>query len=155
MSPLQKRSKKVVDRKVQGALARRVIIHFCTFIVLGGVLGLAVQFFANPFQSFNQHCANFWSNSGPYLVVLVMMLPIFVYDTVKLSNRIAGPVSRLRSTMNSIKRGEDTAELKFRNIDFWQDMAVEFNEMVSELKKRERAMQAAVESAEETAEVAV
>jgi hypothetical protein len=140
MTGMRKRSKQIVDKDVQGALARRVIVHFCAFIVVGGLLGLTVQFLSNPFQSFEQQSTNFWNNSGPYLVALVLMLPIFVYDTIKLSNRIAGPVYRLRSTMMSIKRGEETPELKFRSVDFWQEMAVEFNEMVTELKKREQIL---------------
>ena len=81
---------KVVDRKVQGALAWRVIFHFCAFILMGGILGMAMQLLSDPFQSFGDHCQNFWRNSGPQLAVLVLLLPVFVYDTIKLSNRIAG-----------------------------------------------------------------
>ena len=68
------------------------------------------------------------------------MLPVFVYDTMKLSNRIAGPVVRLRSTMDQIRKGENTASLQFRDGDYWQEMADEFNEMVHELKRHERSL---------------
>lgn len=140
MAGLKKRTQQVVDRRVQGALARRVIFHFCTFIVMGAALGLTLQFLSDPFTSFSTHCANFWRNSGPHIAVLVLLLPVFVCDTLKLSNRIAGPIVRLRSTMTKIRNGEETEKVKFRDGDYWQEMAGEFNEMVHELKRHERSL---------------
>lgn len=136
-----KRVSRYIDRKVQGALCRRVVLHFCCFIVAGAAIGIVIQFLCDPFGGFRQHLSNFWSNTGPYLLGLVLLLPVFVYDTIKLSNRITGPIYRLRKTMRSIQTGQETPDLKFRDADFWQGMATEFNEMVAELRKTEQQLQ--------------
>ena len=51
---------------------------------------------------------------------MVILLPVFLYDTVKLSNRFAGPVIRLRRAMQAISQGNAVEKLQFRENDFWR-----------------------------------
>ena len=130
----ENRKNTYVEKRVQGALARRVVLHFCVFIVAGAFLGLIVQFFTNPFQDMSTLFSAFWGNTGPYLVALVCLLPIFVKDTLKLSHRIAGPICRLQTTIDSIANGKETPKLEFRKGDMWSDLPERFNAMVGQLQ---------------------
>ena len=123
-----------VDTKVQGTLARRVIFHFMMFIVVGAMVGLFLQFLGDPFKPVRAHISAFWSQSGPYIVALLCMLPVFVKDTVALTHRMAGPIVRLRSHIRSIAEGEEVAPLKFRDGDFFRDLPPLFNEMIERVK---------------------
>jgi hypothetical protein len=64
---------------------------------------------------------------------MFFMLPIFIVDTIKLSNRFAGPIYRLRLTIRSLAEGETFRPLRFRDFDFWQGLADDFNMMVDRL----------------------
>ncbi len=76
-----------------------------------------------------------WWTHGPFLLVMLFLLPVFVHDTIKLSHRFAGPIYRLRQTIRSIAQGNPAKRLKFRDYDFWQGLAEDFNTMVERLSK--------------------
>ncbi len=124
------RSRVWIDNKIQGALAFRVIIHWGTFVIVVAVLTLAMQYVATPFAAPEELMSIVWQNQGPFLIVMLILLPIFLYDTVKLSNRFAGPVVRLRRAMQDASQGKPIEKIQFREGDFWRGLAEDFNKLV-------------------------
>lgn len=143
MAKKNKRHKAVVEARAQWLLAGRVIMHFCLFICAGMFFGLIFQYLTYPLGTLPEHMATFWRQSAPLLVAMLCMLPVFVRDTLTLSNRIVGPICRLRDTVRRIGNGEDVSPLKFRKKDMWDDLPDLFNHMVSELKSTDRPTPAA------------
>lgn len=127
------RKKTFVDPQVQGALIRRLVIHWISFISVAAAFAFCLQLLSDPFRPVKEHVQQLWWTHGPFLVVLFFMLPIFVIDTIKLSHRFAGPIYRLRQTIRSLAHGEEYRPLKFRDFDFWQGLALDFNKMVTRL----------------------
>ena len=119
-----------IDRQIQGALATRVGMHWLIFSAIAAVLTLMLQYMSNPFAPFSEQLHNVWNNQGPFGLVMLILLPIFLYDTVKISNRFAGPVLRMRRVMNQIAEGKPAERLAFRDNDFWRGMAKDFNTLV-------------------------
>ncbi len=128
------RKKTFVDPKVQGALVRRLVLHWCAFIAVAGLVAFCLQVLSNPFRTMEEHAQQVWWTHGPFLLVMVFLLPVFILDTIKLSHRFAGPIYRLRNTIRSLAKGEEFRPLKFREIDFWQGLAEDFNVMVARLR---------------------
>lgn len=128
-----KRKKTFVDAKVQGALVRRMVLHWLAFIAVASLVAFCLQVLTNPFLPLEEHVQQLWWTHGPFLLVLFFMLPVFIVDTIKLSHRFAGPIHRLRSTIQSLAAGEKFTPMKFRDFDFWQDLAEDFNRMVEQL----------------------
>jgi hypothetical protein len=129
----QGRKKTFVDPKVQGALVRRLVMHWCAFIAVAGLVAFCLQVLSNPFTSILEHAQNVWWTHGPFLLVMVFMLPVFIVDTIKLSHRFAGPIYRMRQTIRSLAKGGAYTPMKFRDLDFWQGLAEDFNQMVERL----------------------
>lgn len=130
------RKKAVVNPRVQWTLATRVVIHFFVFVCAGAVFGLINQFLADPFAGASENLAAFWKSCGPMLIALVCLMPIFIRDTLTLSNRIAGPIHNMKNTIRRIAAGErDVRPLKFRKGDLWDDLPDLFNSMVDRLRK--------------------
>ncbi len=127
------RKKTFVDPKVQGALVRRLVMHWCAFIAVTGLVAFCLQVLSNPFTSIREHAQNVWWTHGPFLMVMVFMLPVFIVDTIKLSHRFAGPIYRMRQTIRSLAKGGAYTPMKFRDFDFWQGLAEDFNQMVERL----------------------
>jgi len=128
------RSKKFIDSKVQGALAGRLILHWLVFLVVTLVVAFCFEWMINPTQTASQQAEQVWRTYGPLVLVMVFLLPVFVFDSIKLSHRFVGPVFRLRNAIRSIADGESTAPVKFRESDFWQSLAEDFNRMVDCLR---------------------
>jgi hypothetical protein len=143
------RRQKYIDSQVQGALARRIIFHWLVFISVAAVAALLLQVLSDPFQPAGKHVENLWYTHGPFLVVLVFLLPVFVVDTIKISHRFAGPVFSLRRAMREVADGQAPRKLKFRDGDFWHGLAEDYNALVTRL-----APNAVEEEADETQEPA-
>ena len=119
-----------IDRQIQGALATRIAFHWFLFAIIVSVLTVFLQFVGDPLAPLSQHVSNFWRNQGAFLIVIVVTLPVFVYDTVKLSNRFAGPILRMRRVMQEIAQGKPAEKLSFCDHDFWRGLASDFNTLI-------------------------
>ena len=102
-----KRSKQLVDRSVQGQLVLRVLAHWVVFLV-GSFSVLTVWqllLSGDPLNPFSAQMQDIWTHSAPVFVVLAVLIPVFVWDTVKFSNRFTGPMYRLRSSIRDLAQG--------------------------------------------------
>jgi methyl-accepting chemotaxis protein len=122
-----KRSKKFVDRGVQGALVRRLAAHWIAFLVIGTAVSLMFQYLTDPFTGLDKHFEYFLQHQAGFIAVMLCMTPVFLYDTVKLSNRFAGPIFRLRRALKELAKGDDVERISFRPGDFWGELADDFN----------------------------
>jgi len=131
------RKKTYVDSKVQGALVRRLVFHWLAFLTVASAIAFCLQVLSNPFRPINEHVWNMWWTHGPFILVMVFMLPIFVLDAIKLSHRFVGPIYRLKQEIRSIADGKPIKPLKFRDFDFWKGLAEDFNAMIQRLTNGE------------------
>ena len=131
------RDKKYIDPKIQGALVRRIILHWVVFICMASLATFALQVLSNPFQTLGEHALQVWWIHGSFFLVMACLLPAFVYDTVKMSHRFVGPIYRLRQSIGSIAAGGPATRLKFRKHDYWHGLAEDFNTMIERLTKGE------------------
>ena len=141
MTKPYKRRKIFIDRPLQLAVLGRATLYWamCTMTQI-----LMVLFFGIITSSKNDFPAlspDVRWHLQVTLIASAVLLPILLLDILKLSHRWVGPVFRLRNSLRSLGRGEAVSEVKFRDLDFWQDLAVELNTVSAELE-RLRAQQA-------------
>jgi len=141
------RTRFFVDKPVQGALLLKVTIHWLAFALTLGLVLAAVQFFADPLASGADRWTTFLRRNGLTFIILALLFPMFLWDTIRLSNRFAGPVLRLRRMMNELATGTDPGPLRFRDGDFWIELGDHFNSIRSVvLEAREAKARASVDS---------
>lgn len=75
---------------------------------------------------------------APAIVASLILLPLFIYDMLKATNRIAGPIYRLRCAFKQISEGKAIAPVKFRDGDSFQELADDFNQL-AQLVAEQRA----------------
>ena len=97
------------------------------------LVSFILQVLSNPFRPVSAHVNDLWFTHGPFLLVMLFLLPVFVMDTVKLSHRFAGPICSLRRAIREVAAGETPRRLKFRRKDFWKDLADDYNAMLARL----------------------
>jgi methyl-accepting chemotaxis protein len=61
---------------------------------------------------------------------------LFIYDSVKLSHRIVGPLYRFRKTVQAVTAGEEVVLIRLREGDHLQEMRDDLNEMLRALEQR-------------------
>ncbi len=141
---MAKRKRVLIDPVVQWAIGRRVILHWMLFLTCLLSLNAFLHIMGSITQvTVWQAIADGLRAQIPILAVMLVLLPIFVHDTMKLSNRFAGPMFRLRSSITALGRGTPTRPIAFRDGDFWQAAAGEFNslrERVEYLEQRNQEL---------------
>ena len=132
------RKKKYIDSAVQGAMARRIIQHWLTFFAVLFVLLPLWRLIQTGSLSapFSTMIIESWKETLPVLLILAAMIPIFVWDTIKLSHRFAGPMYRFQKTIQSLAAGEEVAPIRLRKGDFWHNVADDFNAMLQRVNAR-------------------
>jgi hypothetical protein len=145
-----RRTKKFIDTNVQGALARRIIYHWLVFLLVASLAAFVLQILSNPFRPLSAHVNDLWWTHGPFFLVLMFLLPVFVVDTIKISHRFAGPVFALRRAIQEIVQGKPPRKLNFRRYDFWHELATDYNAMLLRLELLDDEADVTPEPEEET-----
>jgi len=123
-----------VDPKVQGALVTRVVLYWVVCLITITLMLLCWRIVTGPARLFYTHFNEMWFYYGPAVIASFLLLPLVVVDIIRLSNRFAGPMIRLRRSMRELARGEHVQPIKFREGDFWHDFAQEFNALVARVQ---------------------
>jgi len=119
-----------VDYKLQGTIVARIVLYW-----LGCQFTMAVLLFGFKAATGGEHIAD--DMSAFYRCALfgtLGFLPLAVIDMVRLSHRFAGPMLRFRRAMQELGRGEHVEPLRFRDGDYWQDIATDFNAVCSRVQ---------------------
>ncbi len=126
----RKRKRFLVEKQVQGALGWRIAAHWFAFLGLSVFATCSLQILGN-FES-----GSLWGSFQKALLgqvgsiaVLLALLPWFIHDSLKLSNRFAGPMIRLHKSIIELTKSSEVLPVTFRSQDFWQEIAVDFNEL--------------------------
>lgn len=119
-----------VDSRVQGALVARVALYWVLCLLTITLLLMCWQIIAGPARLFYTQLDVMWFHYGPALIASLIVLPLVMVDIVRVSNRFVGPMLRLRRSMRELARGERVEPLEFREGDFWQEFAMDFNAVV-------------------------
>ena len=128
----KRRTQKLIDFEVQSSLVVRLCVHWVLFLAATAIaMFFWVRLFESPDDTLAATSNKFLSTFIPLLIVALALLPVFILDAVKLSNRFTGPIFRLRRTLANLSQGKPVRPLEFRSNDFWRSLADDFNRVVS------------------------
>ena len=146
-----KRKQHYIDTHVQGALLRRICIHWFVFFFVSGFAIILLQtLLGDPAKTLAERLQ---LETGEFMfmgIVMLAIFPAFLLDTVRFSNRFVGPIARIRRYMRQLKDGE-TTHCAFRDHDFWSELANEFNavaDLVESQKQEIARLQTQVEGSQ-------
>lgn len=144
----KRRKRLLIDRRVQGALIARVLWY--SLAVLTTVVVLLIVWrvaSTGPARSLGNQLQDLWFHYGPALVATLSMLPLVLYDVLRISHRFAGPAYRLRNEMRRLAQGDAVRPVRFREGDFWQEFADDFNTLLRRVQSLEARAASAAASA--------
>lgn len=135
----ERRSRLLVDREVQSALIRRIVVHWFIFVfVTFGLVGFLQGCIECPAGSMRELLSYVISKNALAFAAGMALIPVFMLDTIQATNRFAGPIARLRTILRALADGKDEVSMSLRNGDYWKELAREFNEAVGNLKSRQQ-----------------
>lgn len=139
---MKKRNRKqtFVDSHVQGALIRRILVHWLLFFGITAMLIVAMNALgADPSLSLVERITSGGSgNMFLFALVMLCLFPAFALDTIRFSNRFVGPITRVRRCLRELGTTGETERITFRDNDFWAEMAKEFNAVADRVRNAEQ-----------------
>lgn len=151
-----RRTKLYIDRKVQGAILRRLILHWGYFFAAALLTISVMHFFYTapdrPQDSFVDYVRMALNQHMIMFVVLLTLIPIFLRDTLKLTHRFVGPIVRIRHALKELADGGMIEPIKFRKGDYWEELAEMMNTVAKRINDLESAKNAEPEASDEDRE---
>lgn len=121
------RQKVWIDRHVQGVLVGRILLYWFGMLLYFGLSIVCYQWWQFPEWTIAEHGQALFEQVWPSLPSLILILPLVVFDVVRLSHRFVGPVYRLREHLTKLNANSKTSPLHFRDDDYWQQLAQPIN----------------------------
>ena len=118
-----------IDQSLQGTVVCRIALYWSSciaFITLALAWAVAAE---AGCELRLEHLGSVWEQHWPLYVALFFLVPLTMWDALRLSHRVAGPVLRVRQQLVRINQGEPFSELDFREDDFWHDLASQVNQL--------------------------
>lgn len=116
------------DLKLQLPHIFRISIYWLGCLLTVAVLHgarLAVQ---NYPMTVEEVCHTTWKQIGPAMLASLFFLPVMLVDGLVASNRLVGPMVRVRDSLKAMAKGAYLSEeLKIRKGDFYADLVVDLN----------------------------
>lgn len=119
----------IVDRELQHGLSRRLITYWAGTWLMVFVLPIIARMFTEPMPADQLALAIFQDFWFPMLVS-IFLLPIVVWDSIRFSNRCAGPVYRIGNTIRDMAKGKPVREIRLRPDDFCGELADSVNSLM-------------------------
>ncbi len=122
-----------VDHSVQGALIGRVVLYWLFGLIYLGLGSACFQFCQHPEWSVTEHIRGLLSQCGPWLPCLILIMPLVIFDVVRLSNLFAGPIYRLRRHLLALADNPERPPLTFREDDYWHNLVEPVNKLQTQI----------------------
>jgi hypothetical protein len=136
---LLRRKRNFIDSEVQTSLLRRLVLQWVLFLIVNALALYGWTFLLSGAEEpVAGHLTYFMQLYLPVLLVSLALLPVFLLDAAKLSNRFVGPILRVRRALSEAASGADVKPLHFRENDFWRSLADDLNSVLK-LEAREPA----------------
>ena len=134
---VQRRSRLLVHRRVQGWLMLRVLVYLgCAALFVTVSLVLWQLAARGPARWNHNHLRDIWNQYAPVFIAVGLLIPFFVYDVLRFSHRFMGPLYRLHRSLQALGRGEAVEPLRFREGDMLHEMAEAFNQVLQRVQQQ-------------------
>jgi hypothetical protein len=135
MKPAFQRKRIWVDPPFQGRLLLRLAFYLIAYIVVSWHLGFLFEAARDlaagqGVKTFAHLYVESLLRQVPQMYAFVLLAPALLYDLLKFSHRVAGPLFRCRKVMQEMATGAVVPEFKPRKHDLMGELFAAFNALI-------------------------
>ena len=125
-----------IDRPVQMALLLRALLYWAVSLMAQLLMVFFFAVVTSSQDDFTAKGPQLWWHLQLSVLAAAVLLPVLLLDLLRLSHRWVGPIFRLRTSLHALSKGERVPPIRFRDGDFWQEVAVDLNVVAAELDRQ-------------------
>lgn len=138
---MQNRKRLLINWSVQGPLLIRLIVHLVTYSAATFSLVILCwmyqrQAIESAFGPHTEPLNLFWYRFLPIVGCCLGVLPFVLYDMLKITNRIAGPLYRFEKTMQELEETGVLPKARLRENDLLTDFCGRYNKFVTAMHEQ-------------------
>ena len=142
MKAAYKRGRLWVDPPFQARLLLRMVFYLVAYTAVIWHVGFAFEAMRRvvtegPTRTISELYVDFFWQQVPLLYTFVLLLPALLYNLLKFSHRIAGPLYRCRNVMQEMAAGKPVREFQPRKNDLMRELFAAFNGLIKAWNARE------------------
>ena len=123
-----------INPAFQGRLLLHIGSYFLLYMViiciLGFLLFLQEALMTKQFRGGFGLYTVYFTQIRPLLFASAILMPYFIYDLIKFSNRVAGPLYRCQKVMREMVEGKPVREFQPRKQDLMPEFYADFNDLI-------------------------
>jgi hypothetical protein len=123
-----------INPAFQGRLLLHIGSYFLLYLaiicLLGFLLFLQEALMTKQFRGGVGLYAIYLTQLRPILFASAILMPYFIYDLIKFSNRVAGPLYRCQKMMREMAEGKPVREFQPRKFDLMPEFYADFNALI-------------------------
>ena len=155
-----KRGRLWVHTPFQGRLLVRLLCYFVLYFFIVFHLSFGYEVLRSVFtngadKAVGYTYAEYLWKQVPFLVCFLGVAPIFLYDLVKFSHRVAGPLHRVRNLMQEMADGKPVPKFTARKDDLMPELFQAFNALIIRCNAQVRSGESGTPDGEQPAGIAV
>jgi hypothetical protein len=124
------RSKRVIDFRTQGIFFVTCLIHWILFTLTAFFISFVLQCCVDPFAPIQRNVLISVRTFLPVLITLGCLGPVFLNDLLKVSNRVFGPIPRIRASIDRLRAGETVSRMSVRPSDVHSELLDDINYLI-------------------------
>jgi hypothetical protein len=131
-----KRTRLWVDPRFQTSLMLRMVFYLFLYAISVLHIGFCFEVITElgnqgPRRGIGELYVQYLLQQRSLLIALIVTAPMTLYDLLKFSNRIAGPLFRCRRVMLEMASGKTVAPFEPRKRDFMGELFQAFNALIT------------------------
>ena len=135
-----------IDSRVQGVLIGRAIIYWLAGTLYFGVATAVSVYLDHPQWTFQQQFTAWGSIIWPWLPSALLILPLVLYDIIRLSHLFVGPLHRARLQLERMVQSPNCTPYTLRTDDYWHELIKPMNNVQNHILSLQVTLQKAVEA---------
>jgi hypothetical protein len=134
------------------------LIYWVSVVIYFGLTIAVSQHIDHPEWTRGEHIQHWLSQVWPWIPSALLILPLVVFDMIRLSHSFVGPIVRIRYQLAKLLANPNCTPVVLRVDDYWQDLSVQINDLQNNLLslhvalKKQREMYEADRLAQSNAE---
>ncbi|MFO1062635.1 MAG: hypothetical protein U0892_02010 [Pirellulales bacterium] len=130
-----------IDNQVQGVLIGRIVLYWFACVLYFGASSACFQIWSNPDVTVREHARILFDQAWPSIPSVLLILPLVLFDIVRLSNRFVGPIYRVKNHLAKLLANSNCYPLTFRDGDYWMYLADPINTLQQKIVQLEQVNQ--------------
>jgi hypothetical protein len=144
-----KRRRVLIDPSFQGRLVWRVFLYCLGYLFAFTHVAFLYEVMSNMPAALNRGMTSLYvdyiGRQLPFFLASAFILPMLLYDLVKFSHRVAGPLHRCRKVMDAMAAGKPVSEFKARKHDLLREHVAALNALIRKWNARQGSAAPAAE----------